>query len=328
MVGDHEHAIAGDTDAAVRSAGRQAGRARALVAPDPAAAAGVEGVALVRRGDVHDAVDDHRRDLQVAGLGHAEQPRRRQRADVRLVDLRQRRIAVPARIAVVRRPAGVAGDRTELRARAAQQVHAGVVGAQLEIGEALVQHDAVQRAAVRRRHRRPGQGRLEAFDAAQVADEPGASGRRHRLWGHALGRSPVPQQRDELGVLEQGQAIDDRRPGVATVAVVAVAHGAARLEDVPAGAALRWLCVSAGRRAEQREEAGGDPDGGPEHGPIIQQTPRAGRRPVTWRDRSDWRWCRGGRPSAGGLRPSRPPMPHWRPPPHGRRRGRPTSCSG
>ena len=89
----------------------EAGRARPLVVPDAAAAAGVERVALVRRGHVHDAVDDDRRDLQVAGVRDAEQPRRRQPADGRLLDLRQRRVAVAAGIAVVGRPARLGRDR-------------------------------------------------------------------------------------------------------------------------------------------------------------------------------------------------------------------------
>ena len=87
VVGHHEDAIAGDRRAAVRAAAAHALRARPLVVPDPPPAAGVERVALVRRGHVHDAVDDDRRALQPAGVGNGEHPSRRQPRHVVLVDL-------------------------------------------------------------------------------------------------------------------------------------------------------------------------------------------------------------------------------------------------
>ena len=55
-------------DAAVGAAAGHARRARPLEVPDLPAAAGVERVALVGRGHVHDAVDDDRRALQLAGV--------------------------------------------------------------------------------------------------------------------------------------------------------------------------------------------------------------------------------------------------------------------
>ena len=74
VVGDHEHAVAGDGDAAVDAAGGVAGqalRARAPVVPDPPSGAGVERIALVGGGHVHDAVHHHRRHFQPRGVGRA-----------------------------------------------------------------------------------------------------------------------------------------------------------------------------------------------------------------------------------------------------------------
>ena len=85
VIGDHEHAIAGDGDAAVGAAGGVADQAlgsRPLVVPDLAAAAGVERVALVGAGDVHHALDDDRRHLQARRVGQAEDPLGRQPGDV------------------------------------------------------------------------------------------------------------------------------------------------------------------------------------------------------------------------------------------------------
>ena len=130
-----------------------------------------------------------------------------------------------------------------------QQVDALVVGAQLQIVEALVQHDAVERAAVGGLDGGPRQRRLAALDGPQVPDQRGAVGHRHRLRRHGLGRTPVTQQRDQIGVLEQRQAVDDRRPGVAAVAVSAMTHRAACLDR---RAGRRRPAVVRGRRRWRR----------------------------------------------------------------------------
>ena len=80
VIGDHEHAVAGDADTAIDAARRvsdQALRSRTLIAPDLAAAAGIERVALVGARHVHHAFDDDRRHLEARGV-EAVDPLRRQ----------------------------------------------------------------------------------------------------------------------------------------------------------------------------------------------------------------------------------------------------------
>ncbi len=187
VVGDHEHAIAGDTGAAVRAALHHALRARPLVVPDPPAAARVERVALVGRRHIHDPVDDDRRHLQVAGVGNREHPARRQLRDVVLVDLRQRRVAVAAGLAVVGRPARLRRDDAKPIAGAPQQVHALVVGPQLQIVEAFAEHLAFERSAVGRLDRRPHDRARAALNRPQELHERGQLGILDDVRGHALG---------------------------------------------------------------------------------------------------------------------------------------------
>ena len=110
VVGRHEQAIAGHGHAAIDAARRhadQAARARPAVVPDLAAAAGVERVEVVGGGDVHHAVHDHRRHLQLRGVRQAENPVRRQPRRVRRGDLRERAVAVAVRVAVIGGPVGL-----------------------------------------------------------------------------------------------------------------------------------------------------------------------------------------------------------------------------
>ena len=60
------------------------------------ARAGIEGVTLVRVRDVHDAVDDDRRDLEAAAPSQREDPCGRQARDVGRVDLVDRAEAIAA----------------------------------------------------------------------------------------------------------------------------------------------------------------------------------------------------------------------------------------
>ena len=125
VVGDHEHAVAGDGDAAVDAAGRvadQALGARTLVVPDLAAAAGIERVALVGAGDIHHAVHDHRRHLQARGVAEAEDPLGHECAHIARRDLRQRAVAAAAGLAVVTGPVGLRGDGAIALAALAEQV--------------------------------------------------------------------------------------------------------------------------------------------------------------------------------------------------------------
>ena len=97
-------------DAAIDAAGGIAGEAagaRALEMPDLAARAGVERVAFVGAGDVHDAIDDDRRHLKAAGVRQVEHPAGAELLDVLLRDLGEFGVAVAADIAVIGGPVDV-----------------------------------------------------------------------------------------------------------------------------------------------------------------------------------------------------------------------------
>ena len=151
--------------------------------PDLAAAAGIERVHLVRARDVHDAVDHDRRRFDVPDVRNREHPAGRQPRDVALVDLRQRGVAVAAGIAVIRGPVALRGhgDGTGRR----PSCGAGeslIVGAQLEIGHALVEHAAFERPSV---------GRLN-----RLADDDRRGGSRVRRLGQG-GRGGENESRGE-----------------------------------------------------------------------------------------------------------------------------------
>ena len=151
------------------------------------------------------------------------------RATLRLVDLRERRVAVAAGIAVVGGPTGLGRDLSKAIARASQQVHALVVGPQLQVVEPFAEHLAVEGPAVGRLNRSaapPGFG--AALDRAQELR------RRSAISGSATGSeaSPRPESPSrisagELPVVACRQAQPDGRAHLAAVAVAAVASGAA-----------------------------------------------------------------------------------------------------
>jgi hypothetical protein len=141
-------------------------------------------------------------------------------------------------------------------------VHALVVGAQLQVVESLVQDRAGQRPAVGRSHGRPLERALPAFDGAEIARERLLLRRRHRLRRHPLRWPAVADDRGELRLRQERHAEDDRRSGVAAVAVGTVAHGAARLEG---GAARPGLRLGAGRRGDDEKRCDDEAGSGPEH---------------------------------------------------------------
>ena len=165
VVGHHEQAIARDGHAAVdaaRGVADEPPRARPLEPPDLAAVAGVERVALVRAGDVHDAVDDDRRDFEARRTRDGVDPLRRETRDIALGDFGERRVAVAAGRAVIAGPVGLGGHdaiagagffcvgRIPPGARCkAQQQYAAVIGLQLNVvGAVVVDRDAFDSPAV------------------------------------------------------------------------------------------------------------------------------------------------------------------------------------
>src|SRR5260370_42042921 len=72
--------------------------------PDYAAGGGVQRVGVVGRGRKHDAVYNHRCDLQAVRIAGMEYPLRSQLCHVAEVDLRQITVAAPREIAVIGKP--------------------------------------------------------------------------------------------------------------------------------------------------------------------------------------------------------------------------------
>ena len=138
-IGLHEHAIAGDGNPTV-DAVEHARRLRMLVTPDLAPGAGIERVALVERGHIHDAAHDCWGDLRAGGARDREHPLRCQVRHVRLVDRGECGVAVPPGIAVIGRPVAGRGDLPDVVGVPPQQGDAAVIGQHLEIVEPFGQH--------------------------------------------------------------------------------------------------------------------------------------------------------------------------------------------
>ena len=116
--------------------------------PDHAAAAGVERVAFVGAGDVHHAVDHHRRVLDLRRIGHGKIHFGREARDVALVDLRQRAVAVAAGLAIVRGPVGLRGHDAIAIAGLAQQTELACRRCAAEVQHAFAHDLAFDRLAV------------------------------------------------------------------------------------------------------------------------------------------------------------------------------------
>src|SRR5690349_9890240 len=104
MVRHHEKLFTGDRNAAVETARGIAHKAPGpgtLEMPDRAPAAGVQRVALVSAGDVHDTFDHHRGCLQSLGAEYGKEPRGRQPRHIVFVDLIERAVTVPAPVTII-----------------------------------------------------------------------------------------------------------------------------------------------------------------------------------------------------------------------------------
>ena len=292
VIGDHEHAVAGDADAAVHAAGGVADQPlgpRALVVPDLAAAAGVERVAFVGARHVHHAVGDDRRHLQTRRVRQAEDPLRRQPAGVALGDLRERTVAAAGRLAVVARPVGLRRHGAILLAGLSEQVDPAIVSQQLEVVRALIEDQTRKRAAAGERDGGADRsGAVARLQRPQIADEIAGLGLTQvRKRRHARGRQPLAKERRQILVAPRRHARRNAGTELAAVSVAAVAAGAAAHEDLPprigrlggadqhpaarthaaarnsrmvhspvagrpAAASRRWPCSHAGRRSTVR----------------------------------------------------------------------------
>ncbi len=150
VVGEHEDAIAGPGHAAIKSDGRvarDAFGARTLIVPDQPAAAGIERETFIGAGYVHDAFHHHGRVLDLRDIRHGKDPARGEVRDVVLIDLGQLGVTVAAGVAIIGGPVGLRCHWPVAVARFAEQSDLFVVGAELQIERALVEHLAFQSRA-------------------------------------------------------------------------------------------------------------------------------------------------------------------------------------
>jgi hypothetical protein len=132
--------------------------------------------------------------LQQSRIRNRKQPLGRQPRDGGLVDLRQRRMPVPAGIAVVGWPLGLGRDRSKAISRAPQQVHALVAGQKLEVGKPLAEDLSLERAAIGRPNRRVQDRGGFALDRSQEFQQARGFGFGKDVSGHASERTPVVDQ--------------------------------------------------------------------------------------------------------------------------------------
>ena len=259
VIGDHEDAVAGNRHAAVdaaRCVADQALRARAAVLPDPTSVAGVERIALVGGGDVHDPAHHDRGHLQARGARQGEDPTGSQPRDVALVDLVERAVAVAAELAVVGGPVRLRRHRTvALAARRKRWTRWSSVRSCRSREVWLRTSPCRERPSV-------------VSTATRAGPEPcrGRSVRRKATSGPHLAvgdrRSRACRRRADPSrtsaancvVVARGEPGRDARSELAAVAVGAVASGADRL-------------VLAPPRIRDLREDGAGPQEGAEHNP-------------------------------------------------------------
>ena len=261
VVGDHEDAIAVHRHAAVDAGGGVAGqalRARPLIVPDAAPGPGVQGVALVGAGHVHDAVDDDRRHLQARRARQREDPRRRQPRDGAAIDLVGRAVAIAARVAVIGRPIGLRRDPAPGFATPAEQMEVAGVGEQLYVGRGAVEDDAVHGGAVRHRGAQPRRRLVPSRpQRPRESQERPQVGVGDRLSRHAPGGQAVAHEGGQLVVRPQAETRHDARPHLAAAGVRTVAAAAQPLELHLA----RWRGLRQRRRdGRQDRDRGQGPD--------------------------------------------------------------------
>ena len=105
VIGLHEDAVAGDHGSPVHAGGDHADRFAPLVMPDLPSRAGVERIAIIAAGDVHDAVGYHGGHFETCRAGKIEDPFWSETGDILRRDLRKRCESIAAAIAVVFGPA-------------------------------------------------------------------------------------------------------------------------------------------------------------------------------------------------------------------------------
>ena len=118
-----------------------------LIVPDQPAAAGIERETFIGAGYVHDAFHHHGRVLDLRDIRHGEDPARGEVRDVVLIDLGQFGETVAAGFAIISGPVGLRCHWPVAVARFAEQSDLFVVGAELQIERALVEHLAFQSRA-------------------------------------------------------------------------------------------------------------------------------------------------------------------------------------
>jgi hypothetical protein len=191
VVGFHKHPISRDTDTAIAPGrSRHARLPWCLEPPDLTACACIERKALVRRRDVHDSVYNYRSSLESASVWNGEYPLRRETGNAFFVDLSQRCETIPACFSVVRRPANLRRHFTIPVACTTEKVNALVIGAELQVIEALAEHLTVQHLPADELHFPASDGSLSSLDPTQMSDQVpefrlGDLGRRHAPRGKA-----------------------------------------------------------------------------------------------------------------------------------------------
>ena len=187
VVGFHEHPIAGDRDAAVRVACDDAGRPRPLEVPDlpplPASSAMHSfGAVTYMMPPATCGVPCSPPAPWIVAIAARARHRR-------LVDLRQRRVAVAAGVAVVGRPVGVGRDLANALAVAAQEPDRPSA---VTCRSSSPSPTTVPSRAAASRHECPRRGgrRRIALDRPEVADQRGQFGGVECGRRHAAQRDP------------------------------------------------------------------------------------------------------------------------------------------
>ena len=168
----------------------------------------------------------------MARARNGETPLWRQIADIVLIDLRERRVPVPAGIAVVSRPIRLRGYLPIFFSRPAQQVHVLIGGLQLQIVEPLAEYGSLQLCAIRQFHCHPHNGAHEApLDGAKELHQIGhfrfGSGIRRHFASYA-----VVYQFNELGIVFCPQPSQNGRAHFAAISIAAMTLRTARFEGL------------------------------------------------------------------------------------------------
>ena len=276
VVGDHENVVGQNGHAAVESLGRvadQALGAGTLEVPDFTADTGIQCPAFVATGDIHDALDDHRRGLGTGGCAfHGEHPLGGEPGRVFLGDLGEGAVAVSTDVAVVRGPVGLGCDFAVGLAVAArvgpQQVDFGVVRLQLDAAHVFVEDKAGQRGAGRGPDGLADRGgAASGAKGAEKRDHAGLFGHcQIGETGHAAILAAIADDGIQLFIGQVRHAVHDVGAHLAAHGIAAVAGAAVALVLQLAGLRLRSGLGLGGQIGLQNPNCGenegeGDPEG-------------------------------------------------------------------